>query len=50
MISAHEESRGESGKDAKMATWIDRTVNTDRKTIFTNGMTLEKCEDGFVKS
>ena len=49
MISAHEESQGKFGKGAKLATWISRTVDIGRITILTNGLTLEKCEDGFVK-
>ena len=49
MISTHDESRGVFGEGAKLATWIDRIGNTDKITIFTNRLTLEKCEDGFVK-
>ena len=49
MIAAHDESQGEFGEGAKQATWINRTVDISKTTFFTNGLTLEKCEDGFVK-
>ena len=49
MISAHDESRGKFSERQKSATWIDRRGNIDKMTILTNGLTLEKCEDKFVK-
>ena len=50
MVLAHDESRGAFGEDAKLTTWISRTVDIGRKTILTNGLALKKCEDGFVES
>ena len=48
-ILDHDESRGKFGEHLKLTTWICRTGNTDKTTIFTNGLTLEKCEDEFFK-
>ena len=50
MISAHDESQGEFGEGAKLTTWINRIVDTSKISFFVNGMTLVKCEDGFVKT
>ena len=49
MISAHDESRGESNKGAKMATWNCRIETTAEKMFFANEMALEKYADRFVK-
>ena len=46
---AHDGSWDKFGKREKLATWICRTGNNDKIMIFTNGMTLEKCANGFIK-
>ena len=50
MIWAHDESRDAFGEGTNLATWICRTMNISKMTFFVNGMTLEKCLDGFVKA
>ena len=48
MIWTHDESWGAFCKRLKLATWICRTVDTSKISFFANGMTLEKCEYGFI--
>ena len=49
MVQAHGESQDAFGEGTKWATWINRAVDIGKITILTNGLTLENCEDGFVK-